>query len=58
MTDAYIEHWAGVYTSSTLLRRYCTFEKFLTRPQHYVDEIGRVLMLEQIAVQRRVMGVA
>ena len=56
--DAFLEHWGNIYTSNRLLRRYCSFIQFLARPQHYVNEIGRVLLLEQIAVQRRLMEVA
>jgi len=53
--DSYIEYWGEVYRARAQLQRYCTFEQFLARPLYYADgHVGQALLLEQLAVQRRV----
>lgn len=52
--DAYLEHWAEVFTAHPCLRRICTFEQFLARPQMTLAAvIGGTLLPRQRAVQRR-----
>jgi len=52
--DAYIEHWGEVYRASPVLQRYCSFVQFLARPSEYIEDVGRTLLLEQLAVRARV----
>lgn len=51
--DNYIEHWGEIYRASTVLQRYCTFERFLARPREIAGDVGRALLARQLEVQRR-----
>ena len=52
--DGYIEHWGEIFTARPYLRRICTFEQFLARPQQWLAAIlGAAPLPRQRAVQRR-----
>lgn len=53
--DAYLEYWGEIFTANPCIRRVCTFEQFLRRPQRICASLaGGTLLPRQHAVQQRI----